>query len=230
MKILRLIFIAVPLFLGVQFLTAQNLKTQMDVVYGLSPILFNGKIYSDFYNSQVNGHQFLVRKTMTKGDILVQNQSFTNKKLNLDIYRQKVLLEFQDKNKAIKLIEIPLEHLSEFSLDQNHFIVSELDSNNYKIYQTIDNENYQFRIHWYKKLETTSTTSVYDYQFTDAKREILLIKQGDISQITKNKSLINSIEDRHQKEFKRWLKTNKIKIHKASDSELYLVTQYLEQI
>ena len=202
----------------------------MDMVYGQSPILFNGKIYSDFYSNQVNGHQFLVDKTMTEGDLMVQNQLFTNQKLNLDIYEQKVLLEFQDQNKAIKLIEIPLEHLSEFSLYRKYFIISKLDSSHYKIYQIIGDGNRQFQIYWFKKLETTSTASVYDYQFTDAKKEIILIQQGDISQIVKNKSLIKSIKEIHQKEFKHWLKSNRIKIHKATDSELYLVTQYLDQL
>ncbi|NPD44630.1 MULTISPECIES: hypothetical protein [unclassified Lentimicrobium] len=230
MKVLRLINIAVLLFLGIHFLAAQNLKTQRDVVYGLSPILFNGKVYSDFYNNQVNNHQFLVGKTMTTGDIRIQNQLFRNHKLNLDIYKQKVLLEFQDQNKAIKLIEVPLEHLSEFSLEHKHFIISKIDSASYKIYQIIGNGNHQFQIYWFKKLETTSTASVYDYQFTDAKKEIVLICQGDISQIVKNKSLIKNIKDIHQKKFKRWLKANRIKIHKATDSELYLVTQYLDQL
>ena len=230
MKILKLINIAVLLFLGMHFLTAQNLKNQMDVVYGLSPILFNGKVYSDFYNNQVNSHQFLVAQTMVTGDITVQNQLFTNHKLNLDIYKQKVLLEFQDQNKAVKIIEIPLEHLSKFSLENRHFIISKLDSFNYKIYQVIGDGNHQFQIHWFKKLETTSSASVYDYEFTDAKKEIILIQQGDISQIVKNKSLIKSIKDIHQKKFKRWLKANRIKIHKATDSELYLITQYLDHL
>lgn len=230
MKVLRLICIAVSLFLGVPFLTAQDLKTQIDGVYGLSPILFNGKVYSDFYNNQVKGHQFLIKKTMINGDLVIQNQIFTYQKLNLDIYKQKVLLEFEDQNKAIKLIDIPIEHLSEFSLGNKQFIIRKSDSVSYKIYQIIGDENHQFQVYWYKKLETTSSASVYDYQFSDAKKEITLVKQGDISQIIKNKSLIKSIKGSQQKEFKRWLKTNRIKIHKATDSELYLVTQYLDQL
>lgn len=230
MKVLRLIYIAVPLFLGIQFLQAQSLKSQRDVVYGLSPILFNGKVYSDFYNNQVKGHQFLKAPTITNGDLIVQNQSFKNQKLNLDIYKQKVLLEFQDQNKAIKLIDIPLEHLSEFSLGQKQFVISNIDSLNYKIYQTIGEDNYQFHIFWYKKLETTSSASVYDYEFSEPKKDITLIHKGKISQINKNKTLIKSIEPSHQKEFKRWLKNNGIKIHKASDEEFHLITKYLEQL
>ncbi len=230
MKVLRLICIAVPLLLGIQFLTAQSLKSQMDQVYGLSPILFNGKIYSDFYNHQVKGHQFLEKKQMQYGDITVQNQVFADQRLNLDIYKQKVLLEFQDLNKAVKLIEIPLEHISEFNLNNKRFIVVRIDSNNYKTHQLIDGEQYQFYIHWYKKLETTSTTSVYDYLFTDAKREILLIQKGNISPISKNKSLIKSIEPQFQKTFKKWLKNNKIKVHKATDTDFYEIIQYLEQL
>lgn len=230
MKVLRLIYIAVFFIWGIQILTAQNLRSQRDLTYGLSPILFNGKVYSDFYDNQVNGDQFLLKASMTMGNLTIQNQSFTNQKLNLDIYKQKILLEFEDQNKAIKLIDIPIEHLSEFSLEQKQFIINKLDSVNYKIYQIIGDGKYQFRIHWFKKLETSSSGSVYDYQFTDAKREILFVQQGDISQISKNKSLVKSIKDTHQKEFKRWLKTNRIKIQKASDSELYTITQYLDQL
>lgn len=230
MKVIRLICIAVSLFLGVQFLTAQNLKNQMDMVYGLSPILFNGKVYSDFYNNQVKGHQFLLVKTMTKGSLTIQNQSFTNQKLNLDIYEQKVLLEFQDQNNAVKLIEIPLEHLNEFNLGQKHFIISNPDSLNSKIYQIIGDEETLFRIYWYKKLETTSSASVYDYEFSEPKKEITLIYKGEISQINKNKTLIKIIEPSRQKEFKRWLKKRKIKIYKANDDDFQLITKYLEQL
>lgn len=230
MKALKFISILVLCFLGVHDLYSQTLKEKIDAIYGLSPILYNGKIYSEFYGDKVKGHQFLLEKQTIKGDLIVQNQSFKNQQLNLDIYQQKVLLKYSDQNNAIQLIEISQHHLSEFSLEEKNFRVALEADSSFIIYQIIGNGSHQIFLNWYKKLQTISSNSSYDYQFSEAKKWMYLVIDSQWLSITNNKSLIKKIEEAKQKDLKRWLKENRIKIQKANDHQLYFLTNYLDSL
>lgn len=230
MKAIKTCVIFAFLFLGLPCLSAQNIKDQLDAVYGLSPILYNGKIYSDFYNKDVKGDPFLKSKSYSNGELRLRQGYFNGLDLNYDIYQQKVILQFASQNKAIRQIEVPLEHLIEFKIEEGLFQIFQQEDQSYKIYHIIGAKSTKIYLFWYKNLETIQASSSYKHEFTEAKREFHLLKEEQLIPINNNKNLRHCYPKKLQADIKKWMKTHGIKLQKANDGQLLELCQYLDSL
>lgn len=220
------IFISITLLFNLN-IEGQELNGDFDDVYGLNPILYNGRIYTDYYDNRVKGHQFLLEKKFYHGTVRINNQFFEKQEINYDVYKQKLLLKFKDYTLALRLIEIPLENVQSFSFSNKNFVISLMPDSTQKIFQLIGKDVFNIYVFWSKKLNTTTSTSAFDYQFTDSKKEIWVNRKGKLEQISNNRSLINLFDDAQGKKLKKWLKQSRIKIQKANNQQLLILAEYL---
>jgi len=108
------IFSLFLLLIGFQAKAQMSLRN-FDAVYGLDTKLYNGRVYSGYYNSFVKGHQFYEGKEFQNGQLITGGQLYKGKNLNYDIYQQKLLLSFKSTEHGHQIIELPLEHIRSFS-------------------------------------------------------------------------------------------------------------------
>ncbi len=225
-KSLFIIIFYLPLFYCHQ-VSGQEQLNNMDDIYGLNPELYNGKVYSDFYGSSVKGHQFLWSPEYSKGDLIINNKSYHEQIINYDIFKQKLLLSFTNYTKTQRIIEIPLKNIQSFSFSDMYFQLMSMPDSSIKIFQVIGKSKFPILIYWKKNMITTTSTSIYDYKFTEPKRDIWLVKDHQFYPITKNKSLLKLFDKEQAIVLKKWLKSQNIRIQKAKDWQLQKLSEYL---
>jgi len=208
---------------------AQHLRDSMDGVYGLDPVLYNGRIYQDYYSSKVKGQQFLQKPEFVSGSLLLRQQFYEALQLNYDIYSQKLLMSFYDANKALRIIEIPQEHIRSFSLQAKYFEVLPWQDSSLRIFQHLGNDHLYFSIFWYKEMETTTSEDLYDYQFTEPKRELWLVIDQQWHLIQNNKSFRVLFPSDIQPQLRKWMKSHRIRMQKAGDESLIELLKYCEK-
>lgn len=209
---------------------AQSLKKELDQVYGLDPHLYNGKLYSGFYGQKVSSHQFLNGSSFKNGSVEVLGEKYTELQLNYDIYLQKVILKFETSTGASSQIEIPHSHLQSFQMENQSFQLFQENDSTYRIYQVIGEGNYQIHIYWYKKLVPSNSTSQFEYEFQNAKKDIYLLKNGNRYYIKNKKALRKMMKQDDQHLLKKWIKTHHFKIYKATNEELISLSQFLNSL
>ena len=206
------------------FVVVGHVKAQQaieaDSIYGLNPQLYNGRIYKDYYGNSVKGHQFLVSEEYKNGTLQVNGQVFEGLSLNYDVYGQKLLFSFENQTKATKIIIIPLDNIQSFIFDNKYYEVIWWQNQEYKIFQTIISTQSKIIIYVKKELVTTTSTSEYDYQFSDVKKQFWLLKDGEYYSFRNNRSFTKLFDKDKNKIIKKWIKQHQIKIHKASDSQI----------
>ena len=202
----------------------------LDDIYGLNPVLYNGRIYSDFYGSSVKGHPFLLNSEYAAGSIKIKNKSYSEQLINYDVFKQKVLLSFTNHTQTQQIIEIPLLNIQTFSFSDKDFHLMKMPDSSLKIFQLIGEDQFPILVYWTKGINTTSSTSIYDYKFTNTKRSLWLIKDHQFYSIKKNKSLIKLFGKEQSIGLKKWLKSRHIRIQKATDQQLQQVSEYLNAL
>jgi len=213
-------------FFVVHIAEAQQLEQQLDKVYNIDPQLYNGKIFTDFYIGGFGGTQFFSGAEFQFGDLGLSNKVYKQQGLNYEVYQQKLLLSFKDKIKAEIIIEIPIEHIRFFYLKNTYFEVISWPDNSYKIFQVFGNDKNKIMIHWRRYLKSNSNAIANQRQFSELKKQIWVLKQGEYYSINNNKSFINLFDLDQQDAIKKWLKTNQIKLRNANDEKLQSLADY----
>lgn len=206
---------------------SQELKEQLDAVYNLDPELYNGQVFTNVFPRDVDGNQFFQEKNFRENDLALSKQFYKDRYINYDVYSQKLLLTYLDANNAQKIIEIPLENIRFFYIGNNYFEVMIGPNKDYKIFQTFNFNDNKILIYWMKNLKVNTGSVYYRYRFTNLEKQMWLLLNDHYFKINNNKSFIRSFPSEQQKSIKAWLKENKIKIQKADNLELELISNYL---
>ena len=205
----------------------QEQLNNLDDIYGLNSELYNGKVYSDFYGSSVKGHPFLLSSEYSIGSLNINDKQYDTQLINYDVFKQKLLLSFTNYNQTQRIIEIPLLNIRAFSFSDKYFQLLKMPDSSLKIFQIIGKSKTPILVYWKKSMNTTTSTSIYDYKFTKAKKSIWFIKDHQFYPIIKNKSLIKLFDKDQAIALKKWLKSQNIRIQKASDWQLQELSEYL---
>lgn len=213
-----------------QFNYSQNLKEQFNNIYGLDNKLYNGFVYSDNFGSFVKGNPF-INDEFGYGSLVLDSNRYQNILLNYDIYNQVLVLKFHSSIGAELMIEIPFFKVSEFTINEDVFRIIPQSDGTYKVYQIIGNESFKLWVTHKKNLNIENVSQQYKYQFSRDFIQVLYKKQyGEFIELKSNKDLISLQESDKQTLIKKWLRKNKIKIHKSNPDQLKLVSQYLNQL
>ena len=186
-------------------LEAQQLKAEFDEVYSMNPELYNGKIFTEVYRIGVSGNQFFLNENFQSGDIGLNNQIYKNQELNYDVYRQKLLLSFENEFNARVVIEIPLLNTQFFYLENKYFEVLNWKEDSKMIFQVFGDDHCKILIEWSKSLSIKSYSGDYNRKFSDLKKQIWVLNNGEYHAIKKNKSFIKFFGSEQQDEIEKWL-------------------------
>src|SRR5512145_1757956 len=97
-------------------LPAQMAASNLDEVYGLDPVLYNGKKYTYFLPSGTGGHQYLFSPDYFVGSVTIKGQTFEGITLNYDICNQQLLLQYAIEAGSLRIIEVSKAWLESFTL------------------------------------------------------------------------------------------------------------------
>ncbi|MCK9400115.1 MAG: hypothetical protein M0Q51_09010 [Bacteroidales bacterium] len=207
-------------------LISQDAASDMDRVYGLDPLLHNGKKYAYFLPPGTGGNQFLLSPDYLIGDVTIKGEYFEGIALNYDIYNQQLLFQYINETGTFNIIEISKAWLESFRLGNLEFQNLSF-KNNQRFYQILGDGPLFILYYWRKDLKLDATYGAKNFTFTlPLKSKYVLI--GDQLHPFRNKrSLISLFDPGLVPEIKNYMHENNIRIKNASDKTMTELINYI---
>ena len=211
------IVISLFLIFNLSCVSAQQLKTRVDDVYGFDPSLYNGRQYTFFPPANTGGNQYFSSVRFEKGSVTIRNVTYNGLALNYDIYNQQLILEYKNNLDAPSLIILSDAWLKSFSYNGSNFEIISSQDTLKRIYQVLGTGPDRILYYWKKKLNLDSYQGTKNYFFSSAIKEMNLYSGNKILRYWNNKIFCSLFETEKKTAIKEYLRKKKINIKKASD-------------
>jgi hypothetical protein len=192
---------------------------ELDQVYGLDQTLINGKKYTWKAPSGSTGNHYLNAPYFLEGTVTIRGKNFTDVRLNYDVYNQILLLQYADEEGPGSMIEVSKAWLTAFSIGGMNFELLNLEQEPH-FYQVLGNGTTRILYYFRKTLELNTAIGTYNYVFSKTIRDPFVLTDGKLRPFSTKRSLVKLFDPRVRPEIKSYLRKNRIKIKKASDSTM----------
>ncbi|MBN2614987.1 MAG: hypothetical protein JXR71_04775 [Bacteroidales bacterium] len=198
---------------------AQDVTLSNDL-YGLSPVLYNGKYYT--YSPPVNtkGNQFIVDRHFTEGSVRVKGNLYDSLSLNYDIFNQQLILEFYTVEKNRLLISLSNAWLDSFTLGKKHFKALRVNGEKKEYYQVFGEGPFKILYFWHKNMNFVSSTGSSYYVFSKPYKTTLLLEGNNAKAFKSNSQFIRLFDKKNRAAVAKFLRQHQINIKRASDKEI----------
>jgi len=211
-------------------INAQFNKTIIDSVYGLNPLLYNGRIYSFSIARDTKGNPYFSGNEFEKGKVSIKGKVYEDLDLKYDIYNQQLLLKYANTGGATLIIELSKSWLDGFSISQANFEYKPGLEGQPCLFQVIKYDLVQVNYYWKKDLVLDNVFGTMTYTFTKAKRQQFVVCDGIIKNYRTNKEFINAFPAQVQKQISEHIKKNKIKVNKAANVSMHELVKYCNSL
>ena len=219
------LFLVIFLVLFSGKLISQDAK-ELDRVYGLDPLLYNGKKYTYFLPPGTGGDQFLFSPDYFVGKATIKGKSFEGITLNYDIYNQQLLLQYADASGIFNIIEISKAWLESFRLGDKDFQFLTF-ADGPRFYQVLGDGPLFILYYWRKKLELDASHGATYFTFSPSMKNQYVLAGDKLRPFKNKRSLISQFDPRHKQEIRNYLYRNRIKLKKASDQAMTELINYI---
>ncbi len=215
------------LFSGI--ITAQDTFREFDQVYGLDPLLYNGKKYSYFLPSGTGGNQFLSSSAFVEGEMVIRGKGVQGIFLNYDIFNQKLLLQYADETGAFQIIEVSEAWLESFSLGPMNFKYI-TNNNESRIYQVLGDGPLHILYSWRKSLKLSNSMGDGNYTFSPPAKTRYIYVDGDLHPFRSKGSLMKVFDPAHKPAIKNYFHEKGIKLKKAPDQVMTDLINFISNL
>jgi len=198
----------------------------MDRVYGLDPLLYNGKKYTYFLPPGTGGNQFLFSPDFFIGEVTIKGISFEGITLNYDIFNQQLLFQYADETGAFNIIEISRAWLESFRLGDIYFQYLSFD-NGARFYQVLGDGPYFILYYWRKDLKLDAAYGATHFTFTPSLKSQYVLISGELLPFRNKRGLISIFNPENKQEIRDFMHRNKINIKKASEQAMTQLINYI---
>lgn len=206
---------------------AQN---NIDSIYGLDPLLHNGRNYSFSLSYETVGHPFIHTKNYEPGYIVIRDEKFENILLNYDIYNQEVILKYQDIHGANNLIKLSKAWLRMFYLRNNEFVLMKTEDGQQGFFKVIGSESLKVLYSWQKKMSLSNVAGKSNYQFSEPVKTMYLFKNEEFFRFRNNKSFLAYFDPGKRDSIKKYLTENGINVKRVSDENMLNLITFCSHI
>jgi hypothetical protein len=210
-------------------LISQDAAKELDRVYGLDQLLYNGKKYAYFLPPGTGGNQFLFSPDYFIGEVTIKGKSFEGITLNYDIFNQQLLLQYANETGALNIIEVSKAWLESFRLGNMNFQYLNFD-NGPRFYQVLGDGPFFILYYWRKDLKLDAAYGATYYTFTPTMKSTYVIIGDKLQPFRNKRSLISLFDPGHKPEIKNYMRRNRIKVKKASDQTMTGLINYIGKL
>lgn len=190
-------------------------------------IVVNGRKY-DYLMPQVEGHQFLAQEFFTEGTATINGKLYKDLLLNLDIFNQQLVLEYNNSQGAKHRLAMSDASVTQFSIGVKSFEFKAMPDGSKTIYQIIGNGRIRTLYSWKKRVELN--TSKREYFYTPAIRTQFVEIDGNLKRFRGNRSFLNCLSSESKNLVRQFMKENRIRVSKVTDEEMALLINYCNSI
>jgi len=205
---------------------AQTSVLSANHIYGLNPLLYNGKFYTFFPAANTKGSQFLGGPEFVKGSVKIRGKNFPGILLNYDVYNQQVVLKYKTRMNNVMKIVISEAWLESFSLGKKHFEILTFPNTRSRIYQVTGTGRYKILYSWTKYYALDHTFGATNFAFSKPVRKSYLQSGNKLKRYKNNKSFIALFAPENRLLLKRYLRKNKIKLRKSGQQATLKLINY----
>lgn len=225
----RIIYVLFFLF-NLFVVSAQQSVTNDDKIYGLDPLLFNGRSYTYFLPEGTGGNQFFTDSNFESGSVTIRGITFEALALNYDIFNQQLLLQYKNRLAATRVLIISDAWLESFSMKGLNFEIISSQDTLKKIYQVLGSGTNRLLYHWKKELKLDNVAGSKNYIFTSAKKEMYLNTDSRIVRYRNNRLFCSLFNLSYRGSIKEYLHKNKINVKKAVDQTMIRLISYCNSL
>jgi len=230
MRFLFLIMLFIALFYPTKGANAQSSISSLDKVYGLDPVLYNGKIYSYFLASGTGGTQFLFDPDFTEGSATIRGITYDKLDLNYDVFNKQVIFQYEPREGGRKQIVLSDAWLDKFNLGNVHFEMLAIEDTIRQIYQVIGIGPYRVLYSWRKDLALDTHLGATNHVFSKPIRTAFLFEGGRLRKFKNNKSFVALFNPTGQTALKKYLRQKHVNLKKASDEVIIQLLNYCNSL
>jgi hypothetical protein len=210
-------------------LISQDAFNEMDRIYGLDPLLYNGKLYSYFLPAGTGGNQFISSGEFIKGEMVIRGERFLDILLNYDIYNQQLLLQYVYETGSLSIVEVSKAWLESFRLGDLEFRCLD-PGNGQRFYQVLGDGPLFILYHWSKDLKLDATYGAKNFVFTPAMKFKFVLTGDNIRPFRGKRSLISIAGPGHKPEIRNYMHVNRINMKNASDEAMTELINYISNL
>ncbi len=197
--------------------------------YGPDMALISGEKYHYPYRAAL-GNPFLVATGTNDASVQLDGIMYENQKLKYDIYNQLIVLEFNDMTGASRSIILRNELVDQFILDDRLFKKYPQEGSTERFGQVIYEGEISCFYFWKKRYSVDSKVGQNQYSFSDPIRQSYLIRDGQMILYKGKNSFLKCFPAQERVQIKAYMKKNRIRIRKESDSGMRLLLEAINQI
>jgi hypothetical protein len=195
-------------------------------IYGLDPLLYNGRLYSYFVPASTKGTPFIMGPEYNTGSVTIRGITYNDLLLNYDIYNQQLILQFKALAGNEQLLVISEAWLEAFTLGDKHFEFLPIEDSTNQLSQVLGDGKIRVLYTWKKNLSLDNSYGATNYIFSKPLREFYLVTDSDLEKYKNNRSFTALFDPVNQSLVKKYLRQQKIKMKKANDREIIKLLNY----
>lgn len=205
-----------------------KIKDSINSLYGLDPILYNGKLFRVTKSPKIIGHQFYKSEEFTLGTVKIRGNAYQNVLLNLDLQNQELLIEYNYQG-IPTIIRVSKAWLEGFTINSSNFLYISNSNIPEGIYQVFGDRGFKVFYSFKKTLELVNDVSGAHYVFREKKTMFVMIN-NTLLPYHNNRSFIKIFEKEKQPLIKKYIKQYHINLGKAPDKVIDDLVNYCNSI
>ncbi|MBN2520760.1 MAG: hypothetical protein JXB17_09670 [Bacteroidales bacterium] len=209
--------------------TVYSYNSEFKKANGIDHNLINGYQYIKLY-LKANGHAFFDKDEFLPGKIIINNKLYNDVYLKYDILNQNVILLYKNSFGGNNQIVLHNHAINQFELKNKIFVNLLFPEIGNKYFQVISNSTIKCYYLWYKEIRNTSWSIDSYYEYSDQRKKTYLLINGELLRYRGNISFIKLFPKKKQEYIKQYIKTNAIKLKKASDKTVNELIIYCENL
>ncbi len=196
--------------------------------YGSDADLVNGEKYFYPY-SQSQGDPFFLSEPRPS-EITIEGKAFSGQLLRYDLFNQQLVLDYTDLYGATSSIVLRNEWVESFSLEACFFKKMRGPDGETDYFQVVFDGAVDCVYLWRNEYLLNLTSGVREHYFTDPAKDSFLVIGEEFHSYRGNSSFIKLFDSEHRKAIKQFLRQAKIKVKKASDSQMHHLIEYCNSL
>lgn len=220
------------MFFTITGVYAQPSDAVPDKVYGLDPLLHNGKYYTNLLPAGTGGTPFFSGPDFVKGFVVIRGITYDNLLLKYDVFNHQLILLYKTGAGADNQIIISDAWLESFNLGTTHFEMLAAQDTMRQIYQVMGTGPGTDRIlySWRKELALDTRLGATNHEFSDSKKETYLYNGTKLLKYKSNRNFVALFDPAKQVLVKKYLRQQHVKVKKASDWSMTELINYCNTI
>lgn len=225
--------LVLAVFIGLPGLYAQELSisdylAECERKYGSDADLVNGEKYYYPYR-QAEGDPFFFPEPRA-AVIQIHDKTFTGQQLRYDVFKQQLILDFQNLYGTTNSLVLRDEWVKAFAFENKEFVRMKGPDAQEGYFQLVSGGQLSCVYKWSKDYLLNLSSGVSGYYFTEAKQESFLVIGGEYYPYRNNRNFLKALDPGIQKTVKSFMKDRRLKVNKAQDAQIRHLVEYCNSL